>query len=43
MSFQKFGKERFGVGPFVRPAQWTKQTDSVADNWNKKGKLGNNG
>lgn len=42
MSFQKFGKERFGVGPFVKAKEWTKQLDSVPENWNKKGKLGTN-
>ena len=40
MSPQKFGKGQFGDGPFVKAKQWTKQTDTVADNWNKKGSNG---
>ncbi len=40
MATQQFGKGRFGVAQFVKSHQWTKQTDSIAETWSKRGKLG---
>tara|TARA_Y100001937_G_scaffold112337_1_gene159839 strand:- start:2029 stop:2163 length:135 start_codon:yes stop_codon:yes gene_type:complete len=33
MSFQQYGKKIYGIGPFVKKHQWTKQTDSVVESW----------
>lgn len=41
MSFQKFGKQRFGIGPFVKGKQWTKQTDPTPETWSKRSPHGN--